>query len=374
MKQGLTISFYILVFSLCPGCGDDVGTVTQQVSNEMVELSICRTVGSEIGDSTEVFGAIADVSRDGQGNILVLDQISRGVKVFTSEGDYICQIGRGGEGPGELALPMYAVALNNGEVLVHDPMNNAFIAYDREYNYLENVSLWDNGPPIETVASGDSSFAGILLEFDMERQQPMMIRKIGVFSDSREPDVLVYTDEVPFDFDNFTNVLSSMIFAFTIAADPQGRLFYSPVSSETYEIFCFDEEGVEFLHIIRDIPQVAKTEIEMEEEVQYIESWAARMGMQGVPIIWEPDPYRNFIGSLGVDDQNRLWVARGTETQPVFDVYSMAGDELFSAVLPVESSSWKFNIDRWGILGWKEDPEAGFQQLYLIPFPDWSNQ
>ena len=81
------------------------------------------------------------------------------------------------------------------------------------------------------------------------------------------------------------------------------------------------------------------------------------------------DPYRTFIRALGVDDSEHLWVVRGTELEPVFDVYDMSGAHLFTARLPVESGSWKFHIDRFGILGWEEDPEEGFQKLYVIDFP-----
>jgi len=108
----------------------------------------------------------------------------------------------------------------------------------------------------------------------------------------------------------------------------------------------------------------------MEDEILYIESWANRIGMQGVVIEWEPDPYRTFIKAIGIDGDERLWVARGTELEPVFDVYDMSGSHLSSAQLPIESSSWKFHIDSFGILGWEEDPPEGFQKLYVIDFPE----
>jgi hypothetical protein len=351
------------------GCGDEQQREVTGQSVDTVELSVVRSIGSELGDSTEVFGAITDVCHDSSGNILVLDQTACGVKVFTPDGEYMCQIGRSGSGPGEILMPLYVAGLFDGRIFVHDPMSNAFVSYDSTFSYIENISFWDNGPPIQPCASGDHSFAGIVLGFDMERDQPMITRTLGSYSDSKEPDILYYEDEVPFDFSDFTEVLSSMLFSFSLAADSQGRFFYSPFSSEVYEVFAFGPDGEQLFHITRDIPPVEKTEQELEDEVIYIESWANRMGMQGVVIEWNPDPHRTFIKALGVDSEERLWVARGSELEPLFDVYDMSGTHLFSAQLPIESGSWKFRIDSFGILGWEEDPEEGFQKLYIIDFP-----
>jgi len=363
----LILSAGLLLFAA--GCGDEPEAVIVEQSDEMISLSVSHTIGIEFGDSTETFGALSDACHNSAGEILVLDQTVCGVKVFNSDGEYVCQIGRSGSGPGEILMPLYVTGLNDDRILVHDPMSNAFVSYDSSFSYIENISLWDNGPPIQPCASGDSSFAGIVLGFDMERDQPMITRTLGSYSDSREPDILYYEDEVPFDFSDFTSVLSSMLFSFSLAADSQGRFFYSPFSSEVYEVFAFGPDGEQLFHITRDIPSVEKTEQELEDEVIYIESWANRMGMQGVVIEWNPNPYRTFIKALGVDNEERLWVARGTEIEPLFDVYDMSGTHLFSAQLPIESGSWKFHIDSFGILGWEEDPEEGFQKLYVIDFP-----
>ncbi len=370
MKFQIICTLCGMLIALVSGCGDEPEVVViAEQPDEMIVLSINYSIGVEIGDSTEVFGSITDVCHDTAGQILVLDQTRCGVKVFSDDGEYICQIGRNGSGPGEMLMPLYVAGLNDGRILVHDPMNNAFISYDSTFSYLENISLWSNGPPLETCAVAQSSYAGVVLEFDMETDQPTIVRTLATYSVNREPDVLYYEDEVLFDFTDFTSVLSSMMFSFSLTGDDQGRFFYSPTSSETYEVFAFNADGSDLFHITRDIPRVEKTAQEMEDEIMYVESWANRMGMQGVVIEWEPDPFRTFIKALGVDGWGHLWVVRGTELEPVFDVYDMSGTHLFTARLPVESGSWKFHIDSYGIIGWEEDPPDGFQKLYIIDFP-----
>jgi len=369
MKFTIICTFFAMLIALVSGCGKDSEPVVSELQEEMIELSVNYSIGVETGDSTEVFGSITDVCHDTAGQILVLDQTLCGVHVFSDDGEYICQIGRSGAGPGELQMPLYVAGLNDGRILVHDPMSNAFKSYDSTFSFIENISLWDNGPPLETCAVAESSYAGVVLGFDMERDQPMIIRTVARYSVNREADVLYFEDEFPFDFSDFTSVLTGMMFSFSLTGDAQGRFFYSPSSSEAYEVFGFNNDGSELFHISRDIPRMEKSAQEMEDEIIYVESWANRIGMQGVVIEWEPDPYRTFIKALGVDGSERLWVVRGTELEPVFDVYDMSGTLLFSAQLPVASSSWKFHIDSFGILGWEEDPEEGFQKLYIIDFP-----
>ncbi|MCK5115302.1 MAG: 6-bladed beta-propeller [Candidatus Aegiribacteria sp.] len=369
MKFPIICTFCTMLIALVSGCGNDSEVVVIEQTEEMIELSVKFSIGAETGDSTEAFGSITDACHDTAGRILVLDQTLCGVPVFSNDGEYICQIGRSGAGPGEFLMPLYVAGLNDGRILVHDPMSNAFVSYDSSFSYIENISLWDNGPPLETCAVAESCYAGIVLGFDMETDQPMIVRSLAKYSVNREPDMLYFEDEVPFDFSDFTSVLSNMMFSFSLTGDSFGRFFYSPTSSETYEVFAFNHDGSELFHISRDLPRVEKTEQEMEDEIIYIESWANRIGMQGVVIEWEPDPYRTFIKALGVDSAERLWVVRGTELEPVFDVFDMSGTHLFSARLPVESGSWKFHIDSFGILGWEEDPPDGFQKLYIIDFP-----
>jgi len=166
----------------------------------MVSLSVNYTIGVETGDSTETFGALSEVSHTAAGEILVLDQNLCGVKVFGSDGEYICQFGRSGSGPGEMLMPLYVTGLNDGRIIVNDPMSNAFVSYDSAFNYIENIYLWDNGPPVQGCPAAGNAFAGVLTGFDMEREQPMITRTLGIFAESKEPDILVFEDEVPFDF------------------------------------------------------------------------------------------------------------------------------------------------------------------------------
>lgn len=363
------IAILTVVLAL-PGCGRNAAPPVEDPFPERMELTITDSIGIEMGDSVYVFGAIIDVCHGPAGEILVLDQMICAVRVYDSEGDYITQIGRSGDGPGELRLPLSIACLEDGRIFVNDPMKNSFISYDSSYSYLENITDWSNGPPMDPAGLDGSNYSGMRIGFEVNDTNFEIIRLLGRFSDSTEPDIVYLEDRVTASPEDFSGMLSAMIFAFVHTGDDEGRFFYSPMSSEIYEVFAFDADGGDLFHISQDVPRTEKTPIEIEDEKIYIESWVTRMGASGVVIDWQPDPYRYMIKMLGVDSHDRLWVQRGTDLAPLFDVYDMHGEHLFSAQLPVESRSWKFHIDRYGILAWEEDPVSGFQKLYMIDTPD----
>ena len=76
------------------------------------------------------------------------------------------------------------------------------------------------------------------------------------------------------------------------------------------------------------------------------------------------------VTGLGVGPEGRLWVVRGTEHAPVFDVFDMTGTHLFSARLDRPGRSWNVTVGSGGILAWEDDPLAGYQRIYIIEMPE----
>jgi hypothetical protein len=356
--------------SLAAACGGPSG-VTEDPFPDRTELAIRDSIGVEMGDSVYVFGSIMDACRGPSGEILVVDQINCCVRVYDDYGRYVTQIGRSGEGPGEFYLPFSIACLDDGRIFVDDPMANSIVTFDSAYTYLENITDWSNGPPMDPTGLDGGSYAGMKLSFNPTDSGFEIVRTLGRFSDSIEPDLIYVEDPIVVEPTDFTAMINSMLYAFVHTGDHEGRFAYAPVSGSLYQVRMFDPEGNELFTITQAIPPVEKPASEIEDEKAYMESWMTRMGAQGVIIEWEPDPFRDMVGALGIDGEDRLWVMRGTELEPVFDVYGTdTGEHLFSAVLPRESASWKFYIDGYGMLAWEEDPPSGYQRLYIIDLPE----
>lgn len=96
-------------------------------------------VGTDEGRDWEMFAGIRAVAFDRQDNVYVLDQQNTRVVVFDASGKYVRQFGRKGQGPGELSLPLQLTVTADGQVVVGDLGNRAFIVFDRNGEHLRNV-------------------------------------------------------------------------------------------------------------------------------------------------------------------------------------------------------------------------------------------
>ena len=132
-----------------------------------------------------------------------------------------------------------------------------------------------------------------------------------------------------------------------------------------------DREGTVILEFERDMPMVAKSPEEILEEKEWMEAWLRSIGAQGVVIEFEPMPNRWQISDLGYDSQGRIWVRRGTELTPVFDVFSATGELLFTAEVEGAASDaefWDFVITEQGMMAYSLNPEL-YQKIYLMEIP-----
>ena len=143
-------------------------------------------------------------------------------------------------------------------------------------------------------------------------------------------------------------------------------VFFAPMDSLEYRVLGWDERGNSILDISRDVSPILKTEDELDNESFYI---AARLdigsgGSSGVD--YQPSPYRNQVTGVYIGPDENLWVRRGVETYPYFDVYDLTGNLTQHVVFPVSGWSWQIDVSPNGILAWELDPVEGYQKLYLL--------
>ena len=148
-----------------------------------------------------------------------------------------------------------------------------------------------------------------------------------------------------------------------------GRVFYTNLSRDQYEIHCWDVNGSLLFSFSLGIPPVAKTSQELQEEIEYEKIQFAALGMNNLPENYEPDPFHTLIVGLGVDNSGNLWIQRGTEEKPVFDIINNDGVHIGTAEFPRNGHHWKFSITPYGSLAWNLDPESGVQRVYTLELP-----
>lgn len=357
------------------GCGSSEETEVSGADPDLpavetMNLVTVDSIGVELGDSNYVFGSIEAVSRTAEGNILILDRAACSVSEYTPQGEFVQRMGRKGSGPGEFLNPLAMARLGDGRVVVLDSNLGGIFTFFPDGSY-EGLALEMLGEPVLWLSETDgNTFVGTRNSWEMVNDEFVVTAVVGKFGlDSDEPINTYWEDSFSWDFQDITPLIKGSYFAQIWASDRNGNVFVAPRSPEEYHIQGYDINGEPTVTIELDLEPVAKTEQEIEEEAYFWNRRAESMGANG-PFNYQPDENRWMIHSMGLDGENRLWVRRGTEEVPSFDVFDLQGNYLFfaemSGVNGPRGLFWEIKFDEFGIVAYSLDPTEGYQKLYIL--------
>ncbi|MCD6589467.1 MAG: hypothetical protein J7K88_13035 [Candidatus Fermentibacteraceae bacterium] len=371
MKLSLILASVVLFLASCGANQEPAAEQANAPSFPVDTLEITGYIGEELGDSTNTFGIIADAEyREVSGNILLLDNGAACFKEYTPSGDYIRQISRQGSGPGELSFVTLEFFQMGGEVFALNMMKQGFVVFDDSLNYLEEIPLWSQNPPMQSVAVSDSVFASYKPDFEEAGEGSfIMFRSIALFSRGEEEyDTVLWRDSMELTMSDLISNSSSLINDFFLGVAMGGNsdiVLFSLKESDNYTVHAYNPNGSEAFTITMPLEQVAKTEEEIAEEKAYMEGYFAQMGAQGMGE-FTPEPYRDMVVGVYAGPDGNIWVQRGTQEQPFFDIFDMEGTLTGHKVFPESGWTWHFSMGPHGILAWEDDPELGYQQLFMV--------
>ncbi len=352
-------------------CGDN--TSNSDTADEIIELEITGSIGVEVGDSNYVLGAVQQVAHDTSGNILVLDRSACCVRVYSPSGEFIRQISNEGSGPGELLNPYSMFVAEDGRILVDSPYSGGMHAYTPDGEWLGLITTFYNNSPINTIGTKGNYYVAMRIIVVANESGGLDVDAfIGLFAEDEEPVIKYWENVFPFDPADLTTILRNSLTGRIFTADRDGNVFIAELTSENYLVQGFSEDGELFLEIRQNVEKVEKSQQEMDEEEAYIISYLNSLGISGLTMKYNPEPYRNTISDIETDGENRIWVRRGTVLEPVFDVYDYSGEKLFTASVPEagdDAAYWDFTMDKFGILAYSLNPEL-FQEIYILKVPD----
>lgn len=99
------------------------------------------SIGRADGAAHEAFGIVAGVAFDANDNLYVLDRQSAHVLVYDRAGRFVRQIGKQGQGPGELMVPLQLAIGGDGTVIVSDIGRRGYSLFRPDGTFLRNVVM-----------------------------------------------------------------------------------------------------------------------------------------------------------------------------------------------------------------------------------------
>lgn len=333
-------------------------------------LCVEDSIGIEIGDSNYVFGSIRDLGIASDGSILVLDWINCTIFQFSPSGEFICNVGQRGEGPGEFLQPGFFAVTHNGSICVSDAEQGW--TYFGPSGEVLNTSPYSHTRPMQIKAAPFGGILGIRSLLSRGDNCLEVEKRICLWEEENPDSVMqVYlnqnytfdiTDMNRFRRDLIRVDLFPMLFA---AGDDFVCIAPSPRNEPLLLVYSTDGSFLDSLEL--PYPEVPRSDEEIREQKEYMEDCFYTTSQHRHTVDWEPFPNHPMITAMGVDSQNRIWVQRGFEPHPVFDLLNETGGHLETFILPEVHSSdhWTFHLCRYGILAVPETPE-NFYQVYIV--------
>lgn len=137
-------------------------------------------IGELDGRAEYEFGQVLALAVDSTGRIYVLDGHGPVVRSYATDGSYLRDIGREGEGPGEYKRPDGGLAFLPGDrLVVRDPGNARLIVYSADGEYLEDWPLAGGGAVMSgsmVVTESGALLTPVIKDWDAEDLETGMAR------------------------------------------------------------------------------------------------------------------------------------------------------------------------------------------------------
>lgn len=344
-------------------------------SETIISLTAYDSIGVELGDANYVFGAISEAKTGPNGNIYVLDRMKCTIFKYSPEGEFIQRIGREGNAPGELLQSYFFAVMDDRSISLHDA-ENGWIRFDSTGECVNSGIMIIPRPfPLQFMALDSVNILGMINELGRDDNALLTTQRICLWNaNSPEPIIAEYfSKEYSIEIgENYQLNMRDLVeidyfpILFTAGND---FVCIAPEPRTEPVLYLYHKDSSVVDTLVLPYPEVVRTEAELSARKQYVEELFYATTNRNQTVEWEPFGNKPMILSLGVDSLNRIWVQRGFEVEPTFDLYDASGTHLATAVLSGRNDTfhWIFHISRHGILAIPEDPES-FYSVYLIQF------
>ena len=341
----------------------------QLVRETVYELFVTDTIGVLAGDSSLVFGDIADVSFTASGDILILDRMNGKVSLFSADGEYLTSVGGFGEAPWEFSWATSFSPMFDGTLIVSDYMGRKTVEFDDVLGYKNFVTGYDQTSPANISPLPDGTFIGRSMELWQDDQGELHgENQIRRFSTDSTGFLAQYMTSPMFIrvLDDGLDVKPAAIVCTT---SMDGTVYCAVRSDSLYQIKGYTTEGEERISISEPWERIPKTPEEIAEEGSVTAMQTDEDGNTAPVLIdVEVNPYHNAVADLSTDDQGRLWVRLGSSRIPAFRVYDMQGEFLFTVTCPEleeQGRQIRFQTRHGGTVAWDSSPED-YPKVYVL--------
>jgi hypothetical protein len=344
------------------------------VDVDTLVVSVCDTIGLEMGDSTYVFGMLTEVAHGSDGVIAALDITRARLSVYSPAGEFLHAVGSPGPGPGEFQIPIDFAVMSDGGYAVADAVARNISFFSSDGGFRDVMQGFFPTPPMMIEGSPGGTFVGQAFAMEITEEGVQAFVDVCRWSDSTAADLMYESMPVSLSMEGDGRVTSAAREPeVDFAVGPDGSVFIAEISDTLFSVKGFTPEGEIFLDLREEPERVPLTTEELEAGSLSLSirvsdgETAAEMSRSG-----DVYPWRNVIASVGVDSLERIWIEMANEDRPFFRVYDYDGNLLFYAVTDEPFSPVTrpyFTVDQGGIVACDRDP-VDYPKIYICELPE----
>jgi len=147
MKSRLLLSHTLIIlvlFSTCIYGQKKYSTADMDKFEGRIKLNLIDTWGDDDDDDHKIYKIPIEFKIDSQGNVYILDMGQVFIKKYKNSGEYICNIGKRGEGPGEYMRPSHMFLDREDNFHVAEYMRNYEFIYDQRGKFSHRIKVKGN--------------------------------------------------------------------------------------------------------------------------------------------------------------------------------------------------------------------------------------
>lgn len=347
-----TTPFLVLLLLCSMSCGSGWSEV-----DEWIPL----TIGDSIAFADDELPVVTDAFLLDDNEIAVFDYSRGSLRVHSFDGSSTGFIAGGSAGGAGVYWLLDAAAYSTGGFLLSDMDTQELVRCSETGERTGSSGSWPGTLPHGITTVNEEMFAGIQLEYQLDQ----VVFRINLYGlDDYTKLCCLTSDSMAMeDFESQNRSVIHTLETLHMASNGSDLICYTRSSTEDYLVQAFGIDGSETCRISLPLESAEKSQQELAEE----EYFAGNTTLSGTADI---NRNRFIVVGIEIDGEDNIWVQRGTESAPVFDVFSKEGEYITTGSFPMEGQYWRFSFAGSQALAWEWNPSEGSDTIFLLELPE----
>ena len=316
-----------------------------------------------------ILAGVSDAFLIRDSELIVIESIRQQITSIDLHSLHSNIIGNHGSGPNEYTTPVHGCVIENGSGLAVSDQGKVLMYNNNTLmNTIPGISMF---APLNIIYYSDSCVLARIISISPNYDEILANTSIVILGGEDNKKVIWSDSGQSIDLFSANDLLNLVFFGPCFTVDSLQNVYLSERNPNIYKISCIDTNNnirtiVEFNNTL-----VLKNDLQMENEIMVMESFARASGTTGPTLNWIPEREFDQITDLDFGPDGNLWVRRGGSDYLTFDIINTNGDYIKSVILDSIQTTqfWITHINQYGVVAYDLHPDRA-DEVYVLKYND----